>query len=165
MILVFSIASAGFVLTRVPPSPVSLDSTTHTSVIPSTFVIDLGIVSASTESPETRSTNFMHVSDNLSIPPLHTPVLDRIFSLNIPSIWKHDDDNVSPVLEWDGLFEEPLLLIDPYPLVHLSSGDFMGVPSVPSERDAAHHTLTKVFIHLVSATHILDYPFTLKGYP
>ena len=99
------------------------------------------------------------------MPPPHTPVLDRIFSLNISSVWKHDDDNVSPVLEWDDLFEESLLSIDPNPLVHLSQGDFMGVPTGPStpmhciERDVnAHYTLTKVFIHLVSPTHILTPP-------
>lgn len=154
MILVFSIASAGFVLTRVPPSPVSLDSTIHTSLI------DFGMVSASTESPETRSANFMHVS-------LHTPVSDHIFSLNIPSISNHDDDNVSPVLEWDDLFEEPLLSVDLYPLVHPPWGDSMGVPTVPStpvhwiERDVtdqAHRTLTNVIIHLVSPVRVLTPP-------
>ena len=91
-------------------------------------------------------------------------------SLNIPSVWNH----VSSVLEWDDLFEESLLSIDLSPLVqliHLSLGEFMEFPTFPStpvhciERDVndwAHHTLTKVFISLISPTHILT-PLTLKG--
>ena len=82
--------------------------------------------------------------------PPPTPVSDHIFSINIPSVWKHDDDNVPPVLEWDDLFEESLLLIDLYPLVHLSMGEFMGVPTVPStpvhciERDVNDWALLRV---------------------
>ena len=72
------------------------------------------------------------------------------------------------------LFEEYLLSIDLLllvQLVHLSLGEFMELPTLPStpvhyiERDVndwAHHTLTKVFISLISPTHILT-PLTLKG--
>jgi len=184
VIFVFSIAGAGFVLTHVPPSPVSIDSINHTSVIPSTFLIGLGMVStcntASTEPPETTSTNFSHVSNKFEIvdgtiampPPPSTPVANHICSLNKLSVWKHDDNNASPVLEWDDLFEESLLFIDLSPLVHLSLEEFMEVPSLPStpvnriKRDVDDwddYTLTKVFVSLSPYIHILT-PLTLKGY-
>ena len=164
-ILVFSFAGAGFVLTRVPPSPVSIDNTK--SVIPSQFLVDLGMVSPCTDpaSPvEISSANFSHIPNKIEVvdatiamPPPSTPVANRIHSLNKPSAWKHDDSNVSPVLEWDDPFEESLTSIDLSPLVHLSLEEFMDVPSLPStpvhciERDVddwVHHTPTKVFVSL-----------------
>jgi hypothetical protein len=162
----FSIASAGFVLTLVPPSPVSMDSTSHTSVTPSTFLIDLGMVSTynttSTEpvSPETSSTIFTHISNEFEIvdgsilmAPPPTPVSHHICSLPIPSVLKHDDDNVSPVLEWDDAFEGlgSLLSIELSPPVHLSLEEPMEVPTLPSTltvNDSAHHTPTMVIISL-----------------
>ena len=174
--LVFSIASAGFVLAHVPPSPVSIDGTNYTSVTPSTFVIDLGMVSAcntaSTEPvfPETSSAifvpNIFEIVDGIisMLPPL-TPVSNPICSLTIPSVW--NDDNVSPVLEWDDAFEGPLLSIELSPLVRLSLGE-LEVPTLPFTlahvNDWAHYTPTEVFISLSPPTHILT-PFTLKGYP
>ena len=152
----FSIASAGFVLAHVPPSPVSIDSTNYTSVIPSTFIIDLGMVSisntASTEPvfPETSSTIFIpNIFEIVNgIPPL-TPVSNPIHSLTIPSVW----DNVSPVLEWDDAFEGPLLSIELSPLVHLSPGELEGstLPfTLAQVNDWAYYTPTEVFISLSS---------------
>jgi len=182
-ILVFSFAGAGFVLTRVPPSPVSIDNTYHTSVIPSQFLVDLGMVSPCTDpaSPvEISSANFSHIPNKIEVvdatiamPPPSTPVANCIHSLNKPSAWKHDDSNVSPVLEWDDPFEESLTSIDLSPLVHLSLEEFMDVPSLPStpvhciKRDVddwVHHTPTKVFVSL-SPPHAHTNPLTLKGYP
>jgi len=178
-IFVFSIAGAGFVLTRVPPSPVSIDSTNHTSVIPSTFLIDLGMVSTCNTEPVSPETTSTHVSNKFEIvdgtipmPPPPTPVSNHICSLTIPSVWKHDDDNVSPVLEWDDAFEGSLLSIELSPLVHFSLEEFMEVPSLPStpvnriKRDVDDwddYTLTKVFVSLSPYIHILT-PLTLKGY-
>ena len=180
VILVFSFAGAGFVLTRVPPSPVSLDNTNYTSVIPSPFLVDLGMVSpcnsASTDpvSPvETSSANFLCISNKIEVvdgsitmPPPSTPVANHMCSLKKLSVW---DSNVSPVLEWDDPFEESLTSID----LSLSLEEFMDVPSLPStpvhciERDVydwVHHTPTKVFVSL-SPPHAHTNPLTLKGYP
>ena len=63
------------------------------------------------------------------MPPPPTPVSNHICSLPIPSVWKHDDDNVSPVSEWDDAFEGSIELS---PLVHLPLGESMEVPTLPS---------------------------------
>ena len=109
-------------------------------------------------SPEISSAMFTHLSNKFEIvdgtipmPPPPTPVFNHICSLT------HDDDNVSPVLEWDDAFEGSLLSIELSPLVRLSLEEFMEVPTLPSTlalcikrdvNDWACHTPTMVCISL-----------------
>ena len=83
------------------------------------------------------------------MPPPLTPVSNHIHSSTIPSVW--NDDNVSPVSEWDDAFEGPLLSIELSLLVHLSLEE-LEVSTLPFTlahvNDWAHHTPTEVFISL-----------------
>ena len=129
-ILVFPIAGVGFMLTHVPAQSAW---TCFCDPIPywSEDGVNMWHSQIEPVSPETSSTNFLHVSDKIEIVD-GTSIHTSSESLNKPSVWKQDNNNMSPVLEWDDPFEEHLISIDLSLFVHLSLEEFMEVPTLPS---------------------------------